>query len=270
MKFKRLAIAVAAASLMLAGCGGGSDSKAADDTSKDGGSSASITKANFASVISKAQAEAKSGHMSMKLGLGGQSVPAEADFETGARAESTKMKMTMGLAGQSIEMRLIDQVLYMKFGEMTQGKFVKIDLTDPDNPLRKQFGSLIDQADPSKSLETYQDSLKSFEKSGEPQKIDGVDAQPYKLVLDAKKYIKEMGAGDTPGAQGLDDITVTLYIASDNLIRRSTTTVSGADVTVDFSKWGEAISVEKPSADQIGDSSQLEKMMSGQLGAAKS
>lgn len=259
MTFKKIAIGIAAAGLLLAGCGGAS---AAGTPGKDAGTT--ITKANFASAVAKAQQNAGTGHMKMTTSAGGQALDAEADFATGADLKSTKMAMKMSVAGQTLEMRMLDNIMYMNMGPLTQSKFVAIDLSDKTNPLVKQFGSVVDQADPSKSLDIYQDSLKSFKKSGATKKIDGVDTQPYELVLDMKKYLASTGAGDeVPSAAAAGDVKVTMFIGKDNLIRRTQTSFMGTDVTVDFSKWGEDVKVAKPSADQIGDSKQLESMLSG-------
>lgn len=260
MTFKKIAIGIAAAGLLLAGCGGATG--AGGTPGKDAGTT--ITKANFASVVAKAQQNAGTGHMKMKTAAGGQALDAAADFATGADLKSTKMAMTMSVAGQKLDMRMLDNVIYMNMGALTQNKFVAIDLSDKSNPLVKQFGSVVDQADPSKSLDVYQDSLKSFKKGGATKKLDGVDTQPYDLVLDMKKYLASTGAdGAATGAASAGDVKVKMFIGKDNLIRRTQTSFMGTDVTVDFSKWGEDVKVDKPSKDQVGDSKKLESMLSG-------
>ncbi len=60
MTFKKIAITMVAAGLLLAGCGG--SSSASGTPGKDSGTT--ITKANFASVVTKAQQNAGTGHMS--------------------------------------------------------------------------------------------------------------------------------------------------------------------------------------------------------------
>ncbi len=260
MTFKKIAITMVAAGLLLAGCGG--SSSASGTPGKDSGTT--ITKANFASVVTKAQQNAGTGHMRMTTSASGQKLDAQADFATGADIKSTKMAMKMSVAGQTLEMRMLDNVVYMNMGALTQSKFVAIDLSDKSNPLVKQFGSIVDQADPSKSLDVYKESLKTFKKSGATKTIDGVDTQRYDLVLDMKKYLASTGAdGAAAGVASTGNVKVTMFIGKDDLIRRTQTSFMGTDVTVDFSKWGEAVKVAKPSVDQIGDSKQLESMLSG-------
>ena len=98
------------------------------------------------------------------------------------------MDMDMGSAGPAtMKMLLVDGVLYMNFGQVTKGKYAKIDLEDEDNPLGQQFSQLADQMDPSKQLEQFKKAVTSFEKKGKPKRLDGVEAQPYEVVVDTSK-----------------------------------------------------------------------------------
>lgn len=257
-----------AAALTLSACG---DKDTEDAGSKAPASSSSsesdkaLTQANFTSAITAAQAKARTSHVSMDLGMGGQNIKAEGDVKIGADPASTAMTMKMDMASAgagNIEMRLVDQVFYLNFGPMTQNKFAKIDLNDSSNPIGKQYGNLLDQMDPAKQMQQFDKALTSFKKKGDPEKIDGVDAQPYELVLDTSKIAGMAELTGNAKASVPKTLTYTMYVGPDDLPRRIVTDVAGSKISVDYSQWGEPVEIKKPAAAEISDQD-LGKMMSG-------
>src|SRR5699024_3733413 len=123
---------ILALGLVLTACGGSGDSGGAGDAweSKDGSSAEPLTKDDFAKRIADAQMEAKTAHMTMETEANGQNMTAEGDIEVGESVDDTKLTMAIEAADQKMDMRLIDKVMYMNMGEMSNDKFVKIDLND--------------------------------------------------------------------------------------------------------------------------------------------
>lgn len=248
-----LAATALAASLVLGACG--SD----DGSSKSAGSSqapaqdaepVSLTKDTFAEEVAKAQVEAGSSHMRMTVEAGGQTITGEGDVLVGDEPSDTAVSMTMD-TGQTgtMDLVLVDEVMYMRLGDLTEGKYVKIDLTDSSNPVGKQYGDLLDQLDPSSQVDQLADAISTFEAKGEPVEIDGVQAQPYLVTVETAKL--QQGAGQqVPGMPATLDYT--MWIGPDNLIRRMTTTSVG-EVTVDYSKWGEDLDVSAPKDSEVSD-----------------
>jgi hypothetical protein len=132
---------------------------------------------------------------------------------------------------------------------MTQNKFAKVDFR---SPVVSEFFAITEQLDPSKQLDQLSEALTSFEMKGEPEHIDGVDAQPYELVLDASKID---APGTVPGAAASlpETLTYTMFIGPDNLVRRLTSEVDDSSVTIDYSQWGKPVDVQAPSAGEISD-----------------
>src|SRR5699024_704223 len=106
------------------------------------------------------------------------------DIQVGESVDDTKLTMAIEAADQKMDMRLIDKVMYMNMGQMSDDKFVKIDLTDESNPIGKQFSGMADQVDPSQQIEDMGDAVTNFEKKGSPEDIDGVKAQRYDVTID--------------------------------------------------------------------------------------
>jgi hypothetical protein len=233
-----------------------------------GGESDKLTAKTLFPAMAKAQTEAGSSHLAMKLTApNGQTFQSRGQMRLGKNPDDTAMAMTV--SGQTgglgtIELRLIDQSFYIALGALTQNKFAKIDLTDKSNPIARQYGDLIKNVDPARQIEQYQDAITTFDSSGEPVEIDGVQAQPYKISIDPKKasQLKSVGEAKLP-----ETINFTLYVGPDDLPRRMVSQVPGAagntKLQMDYSKWGEKVTIKAPGKGNIADDSLLE-----QLGAA--
>lgn len=256
MKTRRLstlAAAALAAALTLGACG--SDGGSSDEPRPAAGSAeaepAALTADTFAEEVAKAQVEAGSAHVTMSVQAGGQEVTAEGDAVIGDSAADTAMTMTMetGETG-TMDMVLVDETIYMNMGALTDGKFVKIDLTDTSNPVGQQYSQMLGQIDPGAQLEELQAALSDFEKAGEPKRIDGVEAQPYVITIDTAR-LAEVAEGQA--VAGLPDtVEYTMWIGPDNLLRRMESTTVGK-VVVDYTDWGQDVDVTAPPAGKISD-----------------
>lgn len=257
-RLKQLTIAtvmILTAGGALAGC---SDDK---DGSTDGvgeSSGTTLTQSNFFDEVTQAQLEAGSSHVVMTVDVAGQELTADGDIRVGDTPADTAMTMTMntGESGMgSLEMRLVDRVFYLNFGPMTSNKFAEIDLSDESNPIGKQFADIIGNLDPAQQLKQFEDAVSSFEKKGKPIDLDGVEAQPYVVVVDTAK----IPGGDEAQADLPKTLEYTMYVGPDNLPRRFVSQlppVAGAGagaMTIDYSKWGEEVSIAKPKKSEITD-----------------
>lgn len=251
---------VLAAGLTLAACGG-DDDKSSGETKPDSSSSVTagpseaLSAETFLPTISAAQAKAGSSHVEMTVEAAGQQITAEGDSLVSDDPSDSAMAMTMDLGDavpgmSAMEIRLVDQVFYINVGAMTENKFAKIDLGDPDDPLAAQYGQLVEQMDPSRQIEQFKDSLSSFKQVGDAKTIDGVEATPYVLTLDAAKL---QGITGAPTAGMPESVEYTMYIGPDNLPRRISSDIGGAALTMDYSKWGEDVDVKTPAADEISE-----------------
>ena len=258
MTFSRKLTSLVAVAMLagftLSACGGSDDP--ADDKAgtKPATSGTTITQANFAEVIGDSQAKAKSAHVDMTIGVGGQEIEAEGDVAVGKTIADSAMTMTMDMgSSMKLDMRLVDETMYMNMGAMTENKFLKIDLNDQSNPFAKQYGQIMDQMDPTKQMEQFKDAVTSFEKKGEPQTIDGVEAQPYVVTVDTTKNAAFKDLPEASKSQVPDTIVYTMYVGSDDLLRRMEFEIAGSKSTMNYSKWGEPVDIKAPPADQISD-----------------
>ena len=252
------------ASVSLVACSDKADPKA-DGVGESSGDT--LTKDNFFDEVSAAQTKAGTTHIAMALEVAGQAIKADGDLSVGEKATDTAMAMTMesGQAGLgSLEMRLIDQTFYLNFGPMTSNKFAKVDLTDESNPIGKQYADIIGNIDPSQQFKEFEGAVKTFEKKGKVIELDGVKAQPYVIVVDSSKLSAAKDASESLPK----DLEYTTYIGPDNLPRRVLTDLpgvaggGGSTMTINYTKWGEKVSIAKPKASEI-----TEKDFFSQLGS---
>jgi hypothetical protein len=254
---------VLVAGVSLVACSGKDGSADGEGTS----AGSDLSQTDFFDKVLQAQAKAGSSHMVMNMEVSGQTIKADGDIEVGKTAADTAMAMTMetGQSGMgALEMRLVDEIFYLNFGPMTSNKFARIDLTDENNPIGKQFGDLLGNVDPAQQLRKFEGAVKSFEQKGKTIELDGVQAQPYVIVVDPSKIESAKQAGGSLPKT----LEYTMYVGPDNLPRRIVSdlpTVAGSGKgasTIDFSKWGEDVSIAKPKASEI-----TEKDFFSQLGS---
>ncbi len=216
--------------------------------------------------VSKAQEKAGTSHIAMALTApGGQAFASHGQMRIGAKPADTAMAMTVSGDGSGlgdVEIRLVDQAFYVALGALTDGKFAKIDLTDKSNPIAQQYGDLIQNVDPAQQVGQYEKAITKFDSSGDTVEIDGVKTQPYKITIDPSK------AAQFKRVQGVTlpkTISVTLYIGPDDLPRRMVSRVPSGDGTtakmqLDYSKWGEPVTIKAPSKANIADDDLLSRL----------
>lgn len=264
-------IAASAALLLAAGvlsaCSSDDSDASGTSTSRssDAKPAGALTQDTFATTIASAMQKSGSAHVTMSGTIAGQELKAEGDQNIGETAADSQVALKMQILGQNFELRLLDQVVYFNLGQMSQNKFAEIDLTDTSDPLVSQFGSLATQADVSAQFESFEGAITQFDKAGATEKIDGVDAQPYTVTVDAKKLAKASGQKAVAGMPATLDYT--FYVGPDDLPRRMVAGATGQEITLDFTQWGEKVTIEKPSADQITDVD-LSQLGAGATGGA--
>jgi len=232
-----------------------------------GGKPDVLTEKTLFSRLAAAQAKAETSHVSMNLTVpAGQSFRSYGEMKIGKSAEDTAMAMTVtGNTGGigKVELRLVKQKFYISLGKLTSNKFVSIDLTDKSNPIAKQYGEIIENLDPARQVKQYQAAIVKFDNEGKPVKLHGVEAQPYKITIDPSKarQLKDMGAAKLPKTMDF-----TLFVGPDDLPLRMVSQIPAPDgsgntkLQMDYTAWGEKVSIAAPSAKNITNDSLLNQL----------
>lgn len=269
----RRTLALAATPVLLAAltaCGGDSTEQASDEpaaaSSSDAGT-ASEEPADDASVEGDDVAEgdevdkdafledfmdavdnATTAHMSMTTGASGTEFTADGavDYTT----TPPEMSMTMSnpaMGDQTMDVRLVDGFFYLNLGQMSQGKFVKVDTDDKNSPLG-DMSELTNSMDPVRSFEQFASGLDKVTYVGE-ESVDGEDLDHYVLTLDTSKVEMLGGAG----TQGLPKtLDYDLWLDSDDRMRQVKIDL-GQTGSVDMKifDWDKPVEIEAPANDEI-------------------
>jgi hypothetical protein len=164
---RKAAIAAAAPLALgsLAACGNNDSSATAADPQATAASSgttqqaasspkagSAVSGADFLALMKAAAGKLTSARVTMSIDGSGQQVTMKGAMDLTGDKPSMQMTMDMASSGlDEIEMRLVDGVMYMNMGQLTQGKFVKFDLGDPNSPLAS-LGSTLDNLKPDQML----------------------------------------------------------------------------------------------------------------------
>lgn len=154
----------------LAACGNSDSTNAADPQAKSPSSSspdadrssapagstatpaagAKISSGDYLQLLKDSMSKTSTVKVAMTGDVSGGSYTMKGAMDLTGDDPAMDITMDMSSAGLSgVEMRLVDRTMYMSMGSMTQGKFVKFDLDDPNGPLGS-MGKTLDQLDPGK------------------------------------------------------------------------------------------------------------------------
>jgi len=264
---KSLGTLLAASALAITAACGGAGSSDADArpasqarTVADRATTAApapLTRENFADRIAKAQQAAGSVHVESTSGSGARELGVTGDVALGDRLEDTRAQISLDAGPMPMEARLVDEVLYLKIGRLTDGKYARLDLGE-DGDLAG-LGSLTEGVDPARQLTSLRGALVEFENLGDGGEVDGVPTTRLRLVLDTKKLMGDAaGKAEAPRAQRLPErVEYVLHVGSDDLLRTMTSEVMDTPTTVSWTRWGEPVDVTAPGPDEITDTNLL-------------
>lgn len=272
MKLRRAAIAATAAALLtLTACGtsepldeDSDDSTSQSDTSSDadtedsdtdtGAETVGLTEETFAEAVTDAQIEAGTATMEGTGTFGADEVAFTGQVDTGESLSDTAMSMQMELPGMgSMDMILLDNKFYLNFGEMTQDKYLVVDLNDPQG-LGALMGSL-GQLNFAEQTEALEGAMEGFE-TGRTETMDGVETTEYVVTVDTAKLYEQM---DGPLAEmdvdslGLPEtLDYSFWVGADNLPRRMSMDLGPTgSMEINISGWGEPVDISAPAPNQI-------------------
>jgi 6-phosphofructokinase len=182
-----------------------------------------------------------SAHVTMAVTVSGQSIQGEGDVDYSTGQPS--MSMTMDTGGQTLDVRLLDGIMYLKMGQLTGGKYVKMDLSDPNSPL----GSLGGQLDPKSALASLGPAVEKVVYQGEDS-----DGKKYRMTVNMRKVMRSQGQR-LPSSSGVPKtIDYDIWLDDENRFTKMSGDL-GALGTMEMtaSDWGKDVSVEAPPAGQV-------------------
>jgi len=239
---------------------GADDVDDADADAPEGGeenTGGALTEDNFFDATSAAQLEAGSAHMVMTQD--GQEM-LTADISLDADPSNAAFEGSMENEGITMEIRQVDGDMYIQMGEMTDGKWMIMDAAD--GILGET--DFMEQLDPTVQSERLKDAIVEFEVEEDADTIDGVSTTKYIITLDTEKVTGDSDYLDGQLTDALgDEIVYEMYLGDDDLVRRQVMDMAGSAQEIDYSKWGEPVTVEAPSEDETLTMEEMQEALAG-------
>lgn len=192
-------------------------------------------------------------NMTMDMDFGGGTLAAEGQVDYTTDPVSMSMTMSQDSMGdEPIEMRLVDGIMYMNMGSMSNGKFMSFDLSDPEN-LPPGMGDLGDQMDPLAAFQEFEPALKTVTFVGD-EDVDGEELQHYAVVMDSAKL---ESLKDIPADAGIpEEVAYDLWFDDEMRIRQMEMVMDMAtpvSVKAELFDWDEPVEIVAPPADEIAE-----------------
>ena len=195
----------------------------------------------FVKMFTAAFDQATTAHLTMSVKGEGRSMEADGDIDYTAEPPNVAMTLNSDQFGDGTQVRVVDGVMYLKTSMLGE-KFVRTDLSGPDNPLGEQFAGAFDLR---KVLDGFESRLRSVTLVGE-EEVDGERLRHYQVTMDESADASEP-SGST-AAEPPEDVTYDLWFDADGFFRRMQADrgPDGGAMTVVLSEWGEDVSIEAP------------------------
>jgi LppX_LprAFG lipoprotein len=265
----RRSLAALALPLMLAGLAAcGSDDEKAQPAASSSSTSGSeetsdseagkVDPAAFIDDVKAGLEASTTAKLTMHIDMGGQAIEGEGAVDRSTTPPNVVMNMkSPALGGQAIELRLVDKVLYMNMGQMTNNKFVSYDLSDKNN-LPPGMDQLTSTLNPLAAFDSLEEGVQSVVLVGD-EEVNGEQLAHYKVTVDSSKLdqLKQLPTqADLPKT-----VTYDIWLDDQNRIRKITmsTDMDSAPMTseVEFSNWGEPVDIAAPPASEVVDGTKM-------------
>ena len=218
----------------------------------------------FVGIVVDGMEASTTAHMAMTTSMGelGE-ITAEGDIDYTADPVAMAMTMTMPMMGKTpADMRFVDGVFYMSLGQMTGGKFWKVDPSDPSSPLG-ELGPMLDEMDPTALMKRLEPAIDTVSYDGQ-EDVDGRTLDHYELTIDTTDLAKAMSLPHAAMAAVPDTISYDLWLDEQHRMAQVKMEMPAqgttADVEMTVDGWGEDVDIEAPPADQITDMPDLGSM----------
>jgi hypothetical protein len=258
--------------------GTASASSASAPEQGSGGTSTAATTATAAdaSALNSAVLSAAKDRRTVKVRMTGTGENVTTDGAGVLRYTDTGVEMSFRMktpgAGGEVSMIVLGDGAYLKMPSdqrLGAKPWLKIGKSG-DDPVSKLFGSLIDTARNSASVDaiTEQAGQAGSIRSTAPDTVDGVTATRYELSVDVAKAAdtvkdKMIKTGfRTMVEQGVKAVDTTLWVDGDNLPIKVVTeqptlgaqgSTSRVRMTIRYSDWGAPVEITAPSPSEVGE-----------------
>ncbi len=273
---RRTLVAGAVAPLLftgLAACGDATGDSAEDPAGDSAAGVAVLTglrtgdevdPGDFVDTVIDGMEASTTAHLTMTTSMAqGMEIDAEGDLDYAADPIAMSMTMTMPMLGKTpADLRLVDGVFYMSLGDMTGGKFWRMDPADTTGPFG-DLGPMLDGMDPTAMMHRVEPAIDTVTYDGQ-EDVDGRTLDHYELTVDSAEVAKAIDAPRAAMTGLPDTFSYDLWLDEEHRMAqmKMELPVQGASSTVEMSldDWGKEVSIEAPPADQVTEAPDLGAM----------
>jgi len=210
---------------------------------------APLDAAGFGAVVDAGLDATQGADLTVESGLGLLSGEGRIDFRQDPAALEMSLTSSETGDGQPIDLRVVDEVLYLSDG----ARYLGVGVDSPGNP----FGaSLTDQLDPRTVLAAVQEAFRSGQDRG-PVEEDGEQLTVYRAAADAGAVLGRIAPdlADQPDTVLPDEVVADVSVDADGLARRIQVDLGAENgvLTYTLEGWSEDVVVDAPPASQVDD-----------------
>ncbi|MBC9733429.1 LppX_LprAFG lipoprotein [Nocardioides marmotae] len=291
LRTRRLLAAIAVAPLLstaLVACGGDSESDEAKDPATSSSATADaepadegddaadasdledgqdVPAAQFVDIISAGVEASTTARTTTTSSFGGQTSTSEGVVDYTTTPPSISMTTTIPGGGPTTEVIAVDGITYVSLGELSQGKYWKIDPADPDGPMAGMgMDQLLKQNDPLAAIQTMEEGIDKVTYVGE-EDVDGRDLDHFEMTVDLAASLASLGTEMPKEAtQSLPKtITYDVWLDEEGRIGKMVMEmpVMGSTTTMEMTMddWGTDVTIEAPPAAEVTDMPDPSEMM---------
>jgi hypothetical protein len=215
-----------------------------------------LDEATIVPAMKAAVADQQTARFTMRTGAGAQSFTAEGDIAF--RGTKPELALTMDGAAMgmgTIEMRLVDEVMYLSMPPVTpRGKFVEVTGDDEGSPFAGMMAGMSG-VDPRTTFAAFEAGLRKVSYVG-TEPVDGEQLDHYRLTVDVASAAKAQKMPTTTGMP--ENVVYDLWLDDEALMRRVEHTMTqDVSLVMEMSGWGEPVTIEAPRrADIVEDPAQ--------------
>lgn len=166
------------------------------------------------------------------------SVEGDVDYS----ADPPALEATITVPGvDGLAVTILEGFAYAQLPGVTQGKYVRYDLDDPQNPLQGDFADLLD---PKASFETFEAGLDSVTFVG-TEDLEGTATEHFRLGVDTSRLEPET-AESLPSVLEYD-----VWVDAEDRVRQFVIDIAGTELTTTVSDYGEPVDIQAPPKSQI-------------------
>lgn len=259
-----LAAAVPLALGSLAACGNSSTQATPDPHTGSGSSAGSsptptpthtvarnVSPAAFLAELKKSATAITTARFTMTMDLSGQTVTARGALDL--TRDKPAMRLTMDLTGMGVptDLRMVDGFMYVQDPTSGTGKYLKLDLSDPNGPLGG-MGAALDNLDPQSMIQRIPpDVFRKVTDLGS-QRLLGQQVEHYRVVADTHAAAGQL-LHNLPSTVSLPrTMSYDVWLDSQHRMARFTVLVKKVSkVTATYQDYGADVNITAPPASQI-------------------